>query len=299
MSYQEAYARYYSALGIPSKMLKDTLWIRYQRMAVPIAPASEGQVLTEEECRGLLSYFRDAVLVRYTDGFSADAVGSDSYSVICKKALHLSDYTSKKRSMINKGLKHCEVRKIDTQHIVSDGYDTFASAFGRYDDSRPPTMTREEFERKASVAGQFPELVEYWGVFCEGKMVGYSENNLYGEIESAYTVIRLDPRYLKCYPAYALIYTMNQHYLNDRSFQYVNDGFRNILHATEFQQFLIDKFGFERAPTRLCIHYHPALATAVKFAYPFRKYLGRLNPRVRSLLQQEELRRQSASLGRR
>ena len=85
------------------------------------------------------------------------------------------------------------------------------------------------------------------------------------------------PDYFKFNASYALIDPMNgTTYLRERSYPYVNDGFGPISHPTEFQEYLVKKFGFERAYTHLHLHYKPALAAAMAMPRWSKRLAGKL-----------------------
>jgi len=93
---------------------------------------------------------------------------------------------------------------------------------------------------------------------------------------------------------------MNNHYLNQRKLRYVNDGARSISHFTQVQDFLIDKFKFRKAYSRLLVAYNPQVGLGVRFLYPFRsavfKLRGSLVEKAGVLLRQAEIVRGCAVL---
>lgn len=139
----------------------------------------------------------------------------------------------------------------------------------------------------------FGDIIHYWGAFHGDTLIGFSINNIYDRIEAAYTAIKLHPDYLKLYPMYALIYCMNEFYLGQHGFEYVNDGWRSLLHETNVQDFLVSKFRFERAHTDLFVHYWPALAVGVRLGWPLRQVLKSANQKLGAIYALEEVRRAS------
>ena len=88
---------------------------------------------------------------------------------------------------------------------------------------------------------------------------------------------------------------MNQYYLNDRKFRYVNDGARSISHDTNIQSFLIQKFRFRKAYCRLHIVYSKRVKLLISLIYPFRLLIRcfRIGVflKLNILIKQEEIRR--------
>ena len=251
----------YESLGIKSICFKDYIWREYQRIVTPLGTAKFDYSITEDEAKYLLLQFPKALLIRWTDGFNSQAKCKEWYAVISEKFLDLNEIDSENtRSKIRRGLKNCTVEKVNAKFIAEKGYDVFISAFKRYKGTKPPNITREDFKRRLLILNNFEDIVHYWGVFYGKELIAYSENYVYDNIEASYSTIKFHPDYLKLYPSYALIYIMNKYYLKDNKFEYVNDGFRNILHETNIQEYLTNKFKFEKRYTNLYIFYKPYLS---------------------------------------
>jgi len=86
---------------------------------------------------------------------------------------------------------------------------------------------------------------------------------------------------------------MNEYYLKEHQFAYVNDGFRSILHDTSIQEFLIKKFGFRKVYLKLHIQYHPLFGIFMKLAFPFRKFIAKFDARFNALFELERIHRKS------
>lgn len=186
---------------------------------------------------------------------------------------------------------------VDSNFIAEQGYRVYASALENYRGAKIKNITENQFKKNILFTKNFNDLIHYWGVFHADKLIAYSVNHIYDTIEVNYSTIKFHPDYLKLYPSYALIYTMNQYYLKDKSFEYVNDGFRNILHQTNIQQYLIEKFRFKKAYTNLKIVYKPHLSFLLSITFPFKEYLKQMNPKLASLYALEEIRRKCQNDG--
>ncbi len=86
---------------------------------------------------------------------------------------------------------------------------------------------------------------------------------------------------------------MNEYYLKEKRFEYVNEGFRNILHETEVQAFLQKKFSFRKAYTNLNIIYKPYFKFILSTLRPFKNILGKADPRLAALYLQDSISEQS------
>jgi hypothetical protein len=128
-------------------------------------------------------------------------------------------------------------------------------------------------------------------VTTDGELGGYSTTYVFGATEAAYSALKFHPDHLRRYAAYALLHTMNEHYLIERGVAYVNDGFRSILHASELQDFLERNFAFEKAYTGLAASYRQPYGALVRATFPFRKVIGRLDERARAIYELERVAR--------
>jgi hypothetical protein len=237
------------------------------------------------QCSELLSKL-GGLWVQWTNGLNSDAAESEWYAVICRKHAELDDIQSgNTRSKIRRGLKRCEVRKVDAEELAKNGYDTYRAALEGYGLSARSILSKSAFESHEKKDTAFADIRHQWAVYVEGKMVGFAHNLIYDKTEVDYTMIKLHPDYLKYYTSYALIYKMNEYYLEQEGFEYVSDGSRSILHETGIQEFLIRKFGFEKAYMNLYVYSRPSLGLIVKMARPFRKWLSKANPKLAAVME--------------
>ena len=81
---------------------------------------------------------------------------------------------------------------------------------------------------------------DYWGVYRDDKLIGFSKNRMYKDC-CDYSTIKILPEYVKEYPFYALFYTMNLYYLNEKKMKYVTDGSRNISHKNKYSTISFDE----------------------------------------------------------
>ena len=148
----------------------------------------------------------------------------------------------------------------------------FIQACKRYRGTRLNIPTEQQFRSSVAREARFPDLVHNWGVYLNhtNTLVGYGQNQIFDNIEANYSAIKLDPRHFHNRPGYALVYRMNEYYLDNCGFQYVNDGFRLIYHQTQFQDTLINALGFEKAYTTLNVYYQPFVRMLVRLCYPWR-----------------------------
>ncbi len=261
-------------------------WRKYNGALIPLTPPH-----IEVDVTGIEKKIQeeDAYFSRWTTNFDCKEE-TEFWYVICDNKLELTDYSRNTRSKIRRGLKQCEVKMISKDILLENGYDCYSSAFSKYNTHLSPKIITQFQEEINS----FDNSWDFWGIYHEDILIGYSQNKIIDDY-CDYSTIKFHPDYLRCYPSYALFYTMNQYYLNEKRYKYVNDGARSVSHETNIQSFLIDKFRFRKAYCKLNIIYSPRVRLLLSLLYPFRliiKFL-RFGPflRLNILFDQEKIRR--------
>ena len=263
-------------------------WRKYNGALIPEQPPHLKVDVNEAEV--LKSVIKEKVFfARWTSEFDCEQE-TDFWYVICDEVLDIASYSKNTRNQIRRGLKKCEVRMIEKSEVKEFGFESYKAAFLRYNTHLIPN-TLSQFRIELDSLG---DVWEFWGIYNEGNMIGYCQNKVI-EDYCDYSTIKFHPEYLKLYPSYALFYTMNQYYLNEKNFKYVNDGARSISHETNIQSFLIQKFKFRKAYCKLNIVYSKPIGLLVKVVYPFRIILKLLNfgpfKKLSILINQEKIRR--------
>lgn len=270
--------------------MKKKYWRKYNGAIIPNSPP---HLLVQEKAgmirKRVISTF--SFFARWVSDFDCKKVTNFWY-VINDTPLEINDYSSNTRSKIRRGLKNFDVKKVKKDEILKNGYKTYKEAYKRYKTTMRPFTKQKFLEHIKSLSKEW----EFWGVYTKdnGILVAYSENRVINN-QCNYSTIKFHADYLKNYVSYALYFTMNKYYLNEKRIKYVNEGTRSILHQTNVQSFLIDKFKFRKAYCKLHILYHPFVVVFVKILFPFRRFLIQFNfsffQKVGVVLKQEELRR--------
>ncbi|MFW6019855.1 MAG: hypothetical protein ACOCPM_04670 [Bacteroidales bacterium] len=272
---------------------KNILWKKYQGALIPENPPHVPIDISKKEQRELLEK-SGAWFLRWPSEWDTDKSTAWWY-VIKDNFEGMEELSKNTRSKVRRALKRQKVELTTAKEIAQEGYDVYQQAFRNYDTFLKP-MSRKEFSDY--VLSLDPD---YWEFFAcrnleNGALTAYSQN-LVMDNAAEYKIIKLHPDYLKDYPSYALIYTMNEFYLQQRKLKYVNDGARSISHQTNIQQFLMDKFKFRKAFTCLNLTYRKPLKLVVNLLMPFRSLIRKINAlpfqKLSILLTQEELYRNS------
>jgi len=261
-------------------------WYYYQGALLPKVPPNYEVYLSLKEQKELLRLSK-ALFLRYTNEW--DRNGGEFWYIIKDAKEELETYKSKIRSQIKRGLKNCLVSKVDTNTIANNGYEVYINAFKNYSTNLIP-VAKKEFAKDI-----LDSTDDFWAVYDrENTMIGYAQNILLKQSVN-YASMKFHPNYLKLYPSYALIYYMNEYYLNAHDFSYVSDGARSIAHDTNIQDFLIQKFCFRKAYCKLNVSYRWDIGLIVSVLYPFRSLIYKIQSKqfkqLAILLKQETIRR--------
>jgi len=261
-------------------------WRKYNGALVPLIPphlkvdASGVEKIIKETN----SYF-----ARWTSNFDSKKE-TDFWFVICDEFATIDRLSRSTRSKVRRGLKNCSIQLIRKSRIEKEGFYCYTAAFLNYNTHLKPSSIVQFKKELRELEGDW----EFWGVYHEEKMIGYSQNKIVDDY-CDYSTIKFHPNFLKFYPSYALFYTMNQYYLGEKKVKYVNDGARSISHETNIQDFLIQKFQFRKAFCKLHIQYSPKVKLLLLVLYPFRSLIFLLRfgifKKINILLFQEKIRR--------
>ena len=224
-------------------------------------------------------------LLRYSSNF--DKKGKNNFWYIIKeKFVPLEEFSKNTRNQVKKGIKNCEVKKVNLNFIQQNCYDIYKLSLEAYN---LPFISENEF-KKSSLIG---EIRDYWVVISKEEKIpiAYSENIIQEETCN-YTYIKFHPNFQNHYPSYTLHYEMDKYYLEENKVKYVNVGAKSIYHQTKVQEFLVQKFKYRKAYCDLNIIYSKNIGFAVSILYPFRKIINKIPSsklnKVNAILKQEE-----------
>jgi len=243
------------------------VWNLYRHTLLPVYPPHIPVEIGKAECKALIRAFHP-YFIRWTNGWDCPE-NTGFWYIIKERKEDLSEYPSKIRNTIRKGIRNFFARRIEKEYLKSNGYSVYIKAFGRYQTAGQP-LTEAAFLTQMDQLFRTGEW-EFWGVFenTSGTLAGYSMNWIYDH-SCEYKTIKLDPFYLKESSSYLLIHEMNKHYLNEREFLYINDGARSLVHESNIQNYLEDKFLFRKAYCHLNVFYNPWVSLAVHALYPWK-----------------------------
>lgn len=275
-------ADYHSFLrdaGVALFEVDSVVWQKYQGVLIP---AYLPHCIPPE----ISATARDAIrlssvpLVRWTSAFDYTPGGAPDWWFVIRDGDYDATYLSANtRSKLRRGQKRLDVRRVSPKEILECGYAICQLASNSYGTSEF-LPGPEEFSRRVAAAQAHPESVEYFAVFRGADMLAFSENHIQKNAVFMDT-IWYAPDGLKDYASYVLMDAILTDYLTVRNFAFVSDGSRSIYHETGVHDFLISKFGFRKAHSKMHVRYAQWLRVLLPVIIGAGRLTNRLPPRFR------------------
>lgn len=111
----------------------------------------------------------------------------------------------------------------------------------------------------------------FGGVFYGDAIIAYGVAKVYDGIVDLVTWKCNYEKYKNFYPSYGLVYKMTEYYLGKQGIKYLNDGNRSFTEHSYVQDFLINKFGYRKAFTKLNVYFKWWLKLVIILIIPFEK----------------------------
>lgn len=239
-------------------------------------------MLSNQECKTLLK--SGGFIVRNTYDF--DLKRESTFWYIIKDSFGgMDELSSKTRNQIRRAFKMLNIKIIDKNLILKEGYKVYASAFKKYS-VKSQIISLDNYKKMIKDS---PDNYEFWACIdkSNGRMIAYSMNEI-KDNTCHYLTMKVIPEYLTgYYPFYGLLYAMNQHYLEEKKLLYVSDGARSITKHSNIQPFLIEKFKFRKAYCCLQLKYKWWLHIIVMILFPFRSFIPFLS--VKAILDMHDM----------
>lgn len=234
------------------------------------------------------------ILARWTTDWDKQEE-SQFYYCIKDDKFDISTLRSNRRHKINKANRLFETKIINPKDYKEEIYDVYTESLKGYP-AGTSGKTREQMYRTIENGFSQKECV-FFATFEKetGLMCGYSDlyiRDRFIPISSFTTRVDKEKNYVN----HALLYGIGEWFNQlDIENAYLCDGARNVLHQTNFQDFLERYFGFRKAYCTLHIVYKPPINLIVRMLFPFRKKLYRSSAKklrlVASVLKMEAWKR--------
>lgn len=251
--------------------------------------------IKNEEAKDLLK--EGGFLIRNIYNFNKTKSKNFWYIIKSKESwTGIEDLSKKTRKLVRKAHRSLDIRLISKQEMLDYSYNVYESAFLGYT-VKSEYMSKEDFDLYIL---ELSDSYEFWGCFIQDtdQLIAFSICHLYDGI-CEYEMSKADPKYLNdFYPMYGMYFARNAYYLGKNICDYVSSGSRTITEHSGIQDFLIDKFKFDKVYCDIQVIYNKKINLIVSLLYPFRKLitlsLREKNPflmKVWALLYMEEMQR--------
>lgn len=251
-------------------------WRYYNHALIPTCPPDKNPNFNVIN-RNIWFSNKKPFFIRWTDNFDYRDETNFWY-VIKDKPFDINELNSHYRNQIKKGINNFEFRKIDPYYYKESLNTILKKAFETYRKDNNNTLDNNIYDG-----------CEYFGVFYKetNELCGYTTIYI-TEKCIHFNQMKTNPVFEKLGISEALVYGLLEYYKKELvEGMYINDGTRNILHNTNFQEYLIKKFHFRKAYCRLNIIYSPFIRPFVYLLYPFRKLIN--NDKIKATLFMQEI----------
>jgi len=274
-------------------------WNFYNHAFIPATAPHEEPDISFIESGKIWKCKEKAFFARFTTDFDC---GYETPFWCCIKddAFDIDSLKAKRRYEVNKGNKNYYTKKLFPNDIESM-YTVYLESIKGY--SNPSIEAKEDFAVKwlKSLSSENTLML---GAFSKDTdlLCGFAHIPMHGRyipISSFKTMVCEEKNGVN----FALAYGICEYFREklEKKEVYLCDGYRNILHETNFQNWLIKYFGFRRAYCNLHLIYRPIFGFFIKIAFPFKKLIIRIVPKsfgayFKAIFNMEEWSRQCKKL---
>lgn len=256
--------------GVKYIRFDDTLLREYNRIIIPLGPIFVDKPKTKINTKLVFKKLKGKLL--WWSYYDSQNSHSEWYAVIKDRHQEIEQYPSSNvRNQIRKGLKNCDIRRVSLDELLERGYPVYKAALRNH--SPKTIQSLDTFQASMHHYKGFEDIVHFWGVFHNTELIGYSVLYIYDKLEANISEIRIDPAYNKLYSSYALFHELSKEYLGHKNFEYLSDGYRNLMHQTHIQDMLIKKFGFKKVGLQLHLAIRFPYNCILLGLYPFKSML--------------------------
>ncbi len=247
MAYIDRYKELLQKMGVRYVQIDNLLFREYNQIIIPLGSVIQKKPIKPIDYNGIFKKLKGKII--WWSWFGSASENSQWYAVVKKNHTEIDEYTSSNiRNQVRKGIKSNTIKRIPVEMVLNKGFGIYKRAT---EDYSKVTLSEEYYKKQISATTGFEDIINYWGIFSNGVLIGYAVVYCYGNYEANISEIRLSKIHNKLYPSYALFHTLSEEYLKNQGFEFISDGYKNLLHTTQIQTMLINKFGFEKVGLNL------------------------------------------------
>ena len=275
-------------------------WRYYKHSLLPTTSIYKELDLTFLEDFWKDKEYKNVWFIRYCTDFGTDK-DTGCWQCIKDEPFDFTQVKSKRRTRIRKGKSLCDVHRISPFEYAKELAEITLQECQKYEKAIKSSSTQEEliysYKKKYD-----EDKIHYWGIFEKDthELCGYGQYFIYEDYVNQVQVKVLS-KYLGLEANAALVYEILSFYLTQHggNKKYITNGERNLVHNTNYPQYLIDTFGFQKVNCQLHMIYRPWVGYVISVLFPFRNLIGkskgRLLRNIHFVLEMEEISRKSNS----
>lgn len=268
-------------------------WKYYNHAAIPSIPPHKKVDISSIKNRKIWQMDGNPLFARWTEDFDC-GYETEWWFCIKDEPFEFNQVKSKRRTEIRKGLSLNEVKVVKAKEYIEQIYKIQTECYKEYPEQYRPQCSMEIVRKACEIWDEkhvvfmafSVETNEVTGFACVEPIDDYVN----------FEILKVPQKYKKSQVVAALTYEIIIDMINKKKYKYICDGARNLVHKTNFMDYLIKQFAFRLAFCNLNMEYKPSIKFIIKGIYPFRKLLekfsgNKLIYKLIAILKMEEIAR--------
>ena len=240
---------------------------------------------------------KEALAAQWTSSFDINVITPWWYCIL-DKSVTIDSMNSKNRYEVKKGMKSYFARRIiDTNEAYTMAHITIEE-WKNYEENYRPKKTIENLVKNYESL-ILKEGHEIWGCYEKESniLVGFAHLFIHDDWID-FMSMKMNKNHQKRNATYVLVYSISNSYDvgTCSKIKYISDGRRNVVHHTNFQDYLVSHFGWRYAYAKLNIKYRPGFYIVVKILYPMKSWFAswhnEIGKKISIMLEYEEIARE-------
>lgn len=271
---------------VPHAIVQDTVWYNTKQLIQPFAPFYKDIQLSKTQAQSLIDELQGGVVRWSTKKQKQPAQDNDWYIINRNLQLHMEDLPESSVKRIYSGLNYCEVRPIEAELAARDGYliQVKAQSVEKDYTSMLWFNNQEAYTAFVSRDEQFDDVIQYYGIFYENRLVGICRCLQFEQSEVQVTHTVFDPDYIKFKTKEALMWWVINYYFEERGFKSIIASTRPLDPTSTEHQFYLQNFLFEKTAMRLNVEFRGDIRNRLSLMRPFSRFVGKINSDMHTYL---------------
>lgn len=275
---------WFSKLQIPHTILDGVIWYLDENMVQPYVPFYKQLLVDQDKLNHLIRHF-DAGLVRWTSKLQKNSLEKHHWHVVVKQfQANLGDLPAVTRKNLETGRRFCTCQRIDPTYLVNHEHLLHSKTMADILESKSSLGfdTENGLQKFLQLEQDFCDIIHYFGVFYESRLVGFTRCVVMSSCEVHISVMKLDLAFELYKIMETLTWEILQYYIEEHGFTQVISGTRPQDPASNDQDVFIEKMGFQKLPLQLNVHFKNRLHSQISFMQPMKKIMTSFGPPLKT-----------------